>query len=1285
MVQLYDRSGGEFLVNTVTLGAQGNPLMTRLASGGFVLVWSDYGEADDYRFAALKAQIYDSTGGKVGGEIQVSSSTVYWSADGLAALPNGGFIVTYGTGQVTAQMFDAAGAKIGGEIVVTAFDPAVPAEWQQDNVNGRVAVLASGEMVITWDKRVRYDVDIYAQVLTPEGVKSGAGFRINPFISGHQQISSITALASGGFVVTWDDSVEYEGGLRGQAFDVNRVPVGNSFRVSTTVWGAQDHAALAALPGGGFVAVWQNHDVDEETFSTRGQIFTDAGVKVGPEFLVGPESQSIQFPASVDDLPGGGFVVTWYDRGRQGGDSSEGAIMAQVFDSAGAKVGNPFLVNSETDGNQNMPAVAGLASGGFAIAWTSDSGGDDIKAQIFMPATGGPTDIALSPGAVLEASIGNYAVATFSHNGAVNSPVTYTLLADSTDGGFRIEGNRLVVEDNRRLDHETAPTAGLIVRVTDANGNSYDEAISVAITDSAVEERYSAGADFTASSTGSAVYAQAAIGALASGGYVMSWISSDGQGSTITVRAQMFDSEGARAGGELTVSPASAGNAFKPAAAGLAAGGFVIVWHDDRATDGDPQWSGIRGQRFDSAGARVGDEFLVNTITAESQYEPTVAALASGGFVVAWTDASNSTAGDSGYGDVRAQMYDASGAKVGGELLVNSTTYAEQSGAAIAALPGGGFIVTWMDLGSEAVAAQRFDSAGNKVGGEIRLPGGYDPAVAVLASGGFVISWSGYGGQTGDSSFTSIEAQLFGADGAKLGGAFLVNTQTDGPQLRPSITALLWGGFVVSWQDSPVGSGWPDTTSVRAQMFDAAGVPIGEEFIVPAGAEGGQVAPVSTILSSGSFVIGWTDLGSAGTMEGRVFTLAEPPSTLQVGPGGFATIQAAVDAAKDGDTIVIAAGTYAENVNVNKDLALLGPNQGIAGTAERGAEAVIDGMVTISADGVTIDGLKFVGRGISPLGGQDALAVLADAFKATNSVFSAAIAANGAVHTAQFITRLEISNNLVQGYFNGIHIGLDSIGSVHGNRFQGGTGEFRLLNGLVSLSSQVTISGNVFDGIDSASLGLAPFGPDPVDLDSYVTGNIFTNSGVEQPVLILPTRDSPRIVGTDHDERFDAREGGYSDPDNLFSFDGRGGDDQVFGGAHGDSLSGGEGNDFLDGGAGADSMAGGQGDDIYVVDHPGDSVAESAGEGKDEIRTGLASYSLAALPNVEKLTATNSAAHDFKGNSGNNVITGGAGNDLLSGGTGFNSVDGGGGDDVINSVNLGVDTIVGGSGNDVAV
>ncbi|NEK20756.1 calcium-binding protein, partial [Rhizobium leguminosarum] len=132
-------------------------------------------------------------------------------------------------------------------------------------------------------------------------------------------------------------------------------------------------------------------------------------------------------------------------------------------------------------------------------------------------------------------------------------------------------------------------------------------------------------------------------------------------------------------------------------------------------------------------------------------------------------------------------------------------------------------------------------------------------------------------------------------------------------------------------------------------------------------------------------------------------------------------------------------------------------------------------------------------------------------------------------------------------------------------------------------------------------------------------------------------------------------------------------------------ITGGAGNDVLDGGAGADTMVGGAGNDIYIVDNAGDVVTEAASAGTDTIETNLATYSLAALANVENLTYTGTTAFTGTGNALANVITGGAGNDTLDGGTGADTLIGGTGDDtyvvdnagdiVVENTGEGMDTI----------
>jgi serralysin len=130
--------------------------------------------------------------------------------------------------------------------------------------------------------------------------------------------------------------------------------------------------------------------------------------------------------------------------------------------------------------------------------------------------------------------------------------------------------------------------------------------------------------------------------------------------------------------------------------------------------------------------------------------------------------------------------------------------------------------------------------------------------------------------------------------------------------------------------------------------------------------------------------------------------------------------------------------------------------------------------------------------------------------------------------------------------------------------------------------------------------------------------------------------------------------------------------------------------DWLSGGTGRDMLIGGRGDDTYVVNNVGDRPVEEGAEGRDLVRTTLASYTLG--DHVEKLSYTGSGNFSGTGNKLSNTITGGAGNDWLNGGTGNDTLTGGQGSDaywygrgggkdtVYNGDSGGADRLVFGSG-----
>ena len=64
----------------------------------------------------------------------------------------------------------------------------------------------------------------------------------------------------------------------------------------------------------------------------------------------------------------------------------------------------------------------------------------------------------------------------------------------------------------------------------------------------------------------------------------------------------------------------------------------------------------------------VGEEFVVNTTTLFDQFDPMIAPLTGGGYVVLWSSGSSSSI------ELRAQRLDADGNKLGGEILIDSAT-----------------------------------------------------------------------------------------------------------------------------------------------------------------------------------------------------------------------------------------------------------------------------------------------------------------------------------------------------------------------------------------------------------------------------------------------------------------------------------------------------------------------------------------------------------------------------------------------------------------------------------
>ncbi len=394
-----------------------------------------------------------------------------------------------------------------------------------------------------------------------------------------------------------------------------------------------------------------------------------------------------------------------------------------------------------------------------------------------------------------------------------------------------------------------------------------------------------AGSEIAVNTYTTAAQDDAAVAMARDGGFVVVW-ETPSDGAADGIAGRRFDAAGAPAAGEFDVNTTTIGSQDDAHVAMGADGRFVVVWE---APDGTAD--GIFGQRYDAAGSRLGAEFRVNTNNGGTEYSPFAAVLPGGGFVVTWSVfGSPDPAPDGSEGAVMARIFDAAGSPAGGEFVVNSYTPGYQNFGYVAA-GGSGFVIAWesQQVAGSAydVFAQRFDAAGNRLGGEFQVNSVTTDSqssypLAMAPDGRFVILWLGP-----DGNGSGIFGQRFDAAGVPLGAELQVNSYTTGAQAQATPASDAQFNFVVTWYS--VGQDG-DGRSVRGQRFDSAGARRGGEFAVSAFTTGNQHDSWVGSDEVGNFVVAWEspqDGSGDGVVARRFGGLFPTALTVDSGPGNF--------------------------------------------------------------------------------------------------------------------------------------------------------------------------------------------------------------------------------------------------------------------------------------------------------------------------------------------------------------------------------------------------------------
>lgn len=377
---------------------------------------------------------------------------------------------------------------------------------------------------------------------------------------------------------------------------------------------------------------------------------------------------------------------------------------------------------------------------------------------------------------------------------------------------------------------------------------------------------------------------------------------------------------------EIRVNQAFAGDQRYPQVAAAADGSFVVVWESDV---GGRSVTDILARRFSPSGVPLGDEFVVNTTTANRQVLPALAMNRAGDFIVAW----DSLGQDRVSVDIYAQRFNADGSRRGGEFQVNDGKYDPAAHVGAAINDAGEFVIVWPERKTISVAvstakratvnARIYAADGTPRGSQIELdssiPTNYRvPVVGMLADGSFTAAWQSDLTQALPldtspvvTAQNGILLERYSAAGKSLGAAVQVDQAasplTSLPLLsgrqpfpdRPAIAVTPDGECIVAWSVTAF-----DLTPMGtfARRYDAAGQPRGPLFQVGSGLSALSTPAVaidatgkSTVIAHGNGVFG-EQISATDSSSRQPLTIVPTAEANAVVPNSTLNVGVATDA-----------------------------------------------------------------------------------------------------------------------------------------------------------------------------------------------------------------------------------------------------------------------------------------------------------------------------------------------------------------------------------------------------
>ncbi len=740
-------SGVEFQINTYTIGTQ---TASSIASDGtnYLVTWESIYDERDF---GIYGQLYDTAGNSIGTEFQINS---FWTIDDISyhsVTSNGtNYLVTFfhdAQHEIYGQILDNYGNTVISKFLINQRIPA----------NAKATVASDGvNYLVVWESILDGEIygngsGVYGQLYDNEGNIIKPEFPINTYLTNDQRNP---AVASNGitYLVTWDN-YNFEDaqngiyrGISGQLYDNEGNAISVEFQVNANTSCRQVFPAVASN-GTNYLVAWVrwegmirniygqfiksfgygtdplNPDMDndglkdgEEIYNyNTSPIFSDSdndGLKDGEE-IYNYNTDPLDADTDNDGMHDGCEIfndLNPFINDAVNDIDNDGLLNIEELefntnpyiedtDNDGIKDGEEILlklfqfhINTYTTGEQRYPSVASNGTT-YLVTWSSHYQQDGFGSNIYGQLYNNAGDVISE-----EFRVNTYTTNFQEYPSIASNGSTYLVTWKSYNFGYGIYGQLYDYEGNRMGEEFQVDTYHNFNQQSSAVGSNGET-------------------------------------------YLVIWSSQYQDGSLYGIYGQLYDNEGDAIGTEFKVNTFTTNSQSDPSVASNGSTYFV-TWSSEEQ---DGSSYGIYGQLYDNEGNAIGTEFQVNTFTANSQSDPSVASNGSTYFVT-W---SSEEQDGSSYG-IYGQLYDNEGDAIGTEFQVNTFTTNSQRYPTIASSDTN-YLVTWSSLeqdgSSYGIYGQLYSNDGDTIGIEFQINTftTYDQQRSSVASNGitFFVTWEG--------------------------------------------------------------------------------------------------------------------------------------------------------------------------------------------------------------------------------------------------------------------------------------------------------------------------------------------------------------------------------------------------------------------------------------------------------------------------------------------------------------------------------------------------------------